>query len=230
MSDAADDPRCPECGGSIGQTATYCMHCSADLTDERAAADADGDGAWDRTDAAPTSSQESAAGPGGPSPGSGGTATEYGRRIADAIAGAPSTGGAETGRLLAPDGIVDNTLTAVVGIVGGVVVGVAGIAVLGILTGSEWAVAFGLVAWLGATAYLVRRRTVQGAIAASGYAIAIVLSSVPVIALSPVVSVDGGIEGRGGLFLALLFFVAVPAGIAAAIGWIASQFVPDDVS
>ena len=27
-----DDPRCPECGEPIGQTATYCMHCSADLT------------------------------------------------------------------------------------------------------------------------------------------------------------------------------------------------------
>ena len=30
MSDA--DPHCPECGEPIGQTATYCMHCSADLT------------------------------------------------------------------------------------------------------------------------------------------------------------------------------------------------------
>ncbi|MEF8775472.1 MAG: hypothetical protein V5A43_03085 [Haloarculaceae archaeon] len=27
----ADDPRCPACGEPIGATATYCMHCSADL-------------------------------------------------------------------------------------------------------------------------------------------------------------------------------------------------------
>lgn len=27
----ADDPRCPECGEPIGATATYCMHCSAEL-------------------------------------------------------------------------------------------------------------------------------------------------------------------------------------------------------
>lgn len=26
-----DDPRCPECGEPIGATATYCMHCSAEL-------------------------------------------------------------------------------------------------------------------------------------------------------------------------------------------------------
>jgi hypothetical protein len=26
-----EDPRCPECGEPIGATATYCMHCSADL-------------------------------------------------------------------------------------------------------------------------------------------------------------------------------------------------------
>lgn len=28
------DPRCPECGEPIGATATYCMHCSADLSTE----------------------------------------------------------------------------------------------------------------------------------------------------------------------------------------------------
>lgn len=42
-----DDPRCPECGGAIGATATYCMHCQADLTEEKEQADTDGDGYWD---------------------------------------------------------------------------------------------------------------------------------------------------------------------------------------
>lgn len=28
----SDDPRCPECGGKIAATASYCMHCDADLT------------------------------------------------------------------------------------------------------------------------------------------------------------------------------------------------------
>ncbi|QGX93981.1 hypothetical protein EI982_03895 [Haloplanus rallus] len=51
MSDSTADPRCPNCGGPIGRTATYCMHCSADLTEERAAADADDDGVWDEAEA-----------------------------------------------------------------------------------------------------------------------------------------------------------------------------------
>lgn len=221
MSDAAGQPRCPECGEPIGRTATYCVHCSTDLTEERAAADANANGVWDQAEAG-------APDPEGSTAASGDTAVAYARTVAEAIAGASSIDTREAGQLLAPDGLVDNTLTALVGIVGGIVVGLVGTIVLGIVTGSGWAVAFGLVAWLGATAYLVRRRTVGDAIAKSGYATAIVLSLVPVIALSPVVSVDGGIGERGGLFLVLLVFVAVPAGVAATIGWIASRFVPED--
>jgi hypothetical protein len=50
--------------------------------------------------------------------------------------------------------------------------------------------------------------------------------AVPLIAFSPVASVDGGVEERGGLFLVLLFFVAIPAAIAAAVGWLAARLVP----
>jgi hypothetical protein len=208
MSGEADDPRCPECGGRIGQTATYCMHCSADLTEQRDAADADDDGVWDQAD---TTTPD----PGDPAAKrqqSGGTAS-------------PST---RDEGLLAPDGIVDDTLTVVVGIGGGLIVGVVGTFTLLVATSSGWAVAFGLVAWLGATAYLVRRRTVQAAVANTGYAVALVLLAVPVIALSPAVSVEGGIGERVGFSLVLLLFVVVPAGVAAVIGWTAAQFVPED--
>jgi len=224
MNNSRDDPRCPECGEPIGQTATYCMHCSADLTDERDAADADGDGVWDQSEASPTGTHESAT---ASERDVGDAVTELGQTAGDTIAGAVSTD-TDDGQLLDPDGLVDNTLTVIVGILGGIVVGILGTIVFGFVTGSAWAIVFGLVTWLGATAYLVRRRTVQGAVAKSGYAVAIVLLLVPVIALSPVVSVDGGIEGRGGLFLGLLLSVAIPAGIAATIGWIASRFVPED--
>lgn len=197
MAEAADDPRCPECGEPIGQTATYCMHCSTDLTDELEAADADEDGTWDAASAAPGESQ-----------------------------GPPVT--EESGQLLDPDGLVDNTLTVLVGIGGGVVVGVVGTVVSLLATGSGWALPFGLVAWLGATAYLVRRRTVQGAVSRTGYAVAVVLLLVPLVALSPVVSVDGGLWERGGLFFVLFVFVLIPAAIAAALGWVAARFVPGD--
>lgn len=42
------DPRCPECGEPIGLTATYCMHCSTDLTEAREQAEGEADGFWDR--------------------------------------------------------------------------------------------------------------------------------------------------------------------------------------
>ncbi|MEF8841456.1 MAG: zinc ribbon domain-containing protein [Haloarculaceae archaeon] len=207
MSDAPADPRCPECGGPIGVTATYCMHCSADLTEERERADADGDGTWDRAEAGSAN----------------GTATGTGAT--------PSTGGGDTGtgsdELLDDEGLVDNTLTVLVGIVAGIVVGVIGTVVLLAVTGSGAAVVFGLLAWLGSTAYLVRRRTVQGAVSKAGYAVAAVLLLVPFVAVSPFVDVDGGIEGRVGGFVVLLVFVAVPAGIAAVVGVVASRFVPD---
>lgn len=192
---SAADPRCPECGEPIGLTATYCMHCSADLAEERAAADVDGDGGWDRT-----------TGTGSP--------------------GGSSVPGERGEPLLDPEGPVDDTLTVLVGIVGGLLVGVVGTLVLLVVTGSGWAIGLGVVAWLGSTAYLVRRRTAQGAVAKSGYALAVVLLSVPAIALSPVVDVDGGLAARGGLFVVLLFFAVVPAGIAAVVGWVASRFVP----
>jgi hypothetical protein len=190
------DPRCPECGEPIGQTATYCMHCSADLTAERAVADVDDDGGWDRTT---------------------GTAPAEG----------PSGTAAAADTLLDPDGAVDDTLTVVVGIVGGLLVGVVGTIVLLTVTGSGWSLALGVAAWLGATAYLVRRRTVQEAVAKGAYSLAAVLLSVPVIALSPFVDVDGGLAGRGGLFVVLLVFAVVPAGVAAVVGWVASRFVPE---
>ena len=204
----ADDPRCPECGEPIGMTATYCMHCSADLTDELE--EADGDGRWNDSPEAgqqPTSS--------------------LARRIGAAL-GVPAATGKDTSQLLDPDGFVDDALTAIVGVVGGIVVGAVGTIVLGAVTGNWLALVMGLLAWLGSTVYLVRRRTVQGAIAASAYAVAVVLVAVPVIALSPVVSVDGGYTERGGLFFVLLLFVAVPVLVALAVGWIASRFVPTD--
>jgi hypothetical protein len=202
------DPRCPECGEPIGATATYCMHCSADLTDEQAEADTDGDGTWDETEA-----------------------PSVGDVVSDAVSGTDTgaaTSGESGGQLLDPDGLVDNALTILVGIVGGAIAGLVGTIVLGVVTNSGYGVLFGILAWLVTTAYLVRQRTVQGAVSKSGYAIALVLLLVPLIALSPFVNVDGGASARGGLFVVLLVFVGVPAAIAAVVGWVAGRFVPDE--
>jgi len=204
MSTHDDDPRCPECGEPIGMTATYCMHCSADLTDEHAAADADGDLAWD------ADSSDSAT-----------TSTDFG--------GPTEREDSADGQLLDPDGLVDNSLTVLVGVAGGIVVGLLGTIVFAIVSTSAWALPFGFVAWLGSTAYLVRRSTVQGAVAKSGYAVAVVLLLVPFVTLSPFLSVEGGLVGRAQSFVILLVFVAIPAGISAIVGFLAAQFVPDEL-
>jgi hypothetical protein len=230
VSDSVDDPHCPECGEPIGQTATYCMHCSADLTEELEAADADDDGVWDGAEATGADATGETAVPSTSSDESDGSIAETATATMDTVGINTGAAGEQSEQLLAPEGLLDNTLTVLVGIVGGIVVGVIGTSVLLALTGSGWAVLLGLFAWLGGTAYLVRRSTVQAAVAKTGYAVAIVLLLVPVIALSPVVGVDGGLQERGGLFVVLAVFVALPAGIAAVFGWVASRFVPEEGS
>jgi len=219
---AEDDLVCPDCGGPIGMTATYCMHCSADLTEQREAADANDDGVWDGAEVAEYGEPDPPAGSAAADSSTSGLSPAGSRSTGtDARASTPADE-----QLLHPDGFVDNALTVVVGILAGIVVGLVGTVVLTILTGSALGLLFGFVAWLGSTAYLVRRRTVQGAIAHGAYAVAVVFLLVPFVAVSPFVSVDGGVVGRLQGFLVLLLFMAVPAGIAGAVGFVASRFVP----
>jgi hypothetical protein len=193
------------------------MHCSADLSDEKAAADTNDDGTWDRG----AGSSE-----GDPSVGDEGDASPTYNPLENAGGDAAAT--TDTGgQVLDPDGIVDNTLTVIVGILGGIVVGIVAIITLAIVTDSPWGVLLGIVAWLGSTGYLVRRRTVQGAIEKSGYAAAVVLLLIPLVAFSPLASVEEGLTGRGLFFLTALAVVSVPAIIAAVVGWTAGRFAPD---
>jgi len=191
------------------------MHCSADLSDEQAAADTNDDGTWD----------EAAGGSDGSADDSGDSAPTYDPLEDEGGDAAVSTD--TGGQLLDPDGFVDNTLTVVVGIVGGVVVGIVATVALLVMTESGWGALLGIVAWLGSTGYLVRQRTVQGAVEKSGYAAAVVLLLIPLIAFSPVADVDGGLTGRGSFFIGALLAVSIPAGIAAVVGWVAGRFAPD---
>lgn len=185
---ATEDPRCPECGEPIGQTATYCMHCSADLSGRAAT-----EGTAQST----------------------GTGTGTGTSTTDA---------AGEGQLLDPEGLLDNSLTVVVGIVGGLVIGIVATITLAFLTASGLAL-LGVVAWLVSTAYLARQRTVQGAVSKAAYGVALVLLLVPLIPLSPMVDMDPGSRALG--FVMLVFLVGTPAAIAAGIGYVASRYVPE---
>jgi len=240
---STEDPRCPECGEKIGTRATYCMHCSADLSDEQDAADIDGDGDWDRdprvaddqvdAEEDPVASVVDAA------------AEELGAASADSepadapsepSEAAPSTGrtpprqrpeATDRDELLDSDGVVDNTLTVIVGIAAGIVVGLVGTITVLVTVQTAWAFLLGFVAWVGATAHLIRRDTVQGAISRGAYAVAAVLLLTSLIPLSPLVSVEGGIGGRIEGFVAALVVVSFPAGFAAIVGYVAGRFVPE---
>jgi hypothetical protein len=185
----ADDPRCPECGEPIGITAAYCMHCSADLTEERKQADADED--WRGTSR--SSSTPQAPGP-----------TE------------------DTASLLDPDGLLDNSLTAVVGLIGGFVIGLIGSFVVATVVSFGWGIAAGILVWLGATTYLVRHRTVQETVSKAAYGIAIAIISISLIVFSPTWD-----TGNRLLDFAILVVICVfPAAIVGGVGFLAGRFVP----
>jgi hypothetical protein len=199
------------------------MHCSADLTDEQAQADTDGDETWDQgADATGTTS----AGTADTTDASGTTrAVDPGEVSADQATG--------DGQLLDPEGFVDDTLTVIVGILGGIVIGfVATLALtftLGRLGGGQGAlygVGIGFLVWLGSTAYLVRRYTVQGAISKAAYGVALVLVTMPFVGFVPALF-SNPTEHLGDLG-AVLFIVAIPALFVAGIGRFAAIFVPDD--
>jgi len=225
------DPRCPECGGKIGQSATYCMHCSADLTDERGTTEEE-HAENDPGDLIGSVTPGDVAGEDDPghSPAENTTTTTSSTTDSptDATTNTTSADVGTSDQVLDPDGLVDNTLTVIVGIVGGIVVGLVGTMVLLALTGSGWGAAFGFLAWIASTAHLVRRRTVQGAISRSAYAVAIVLLLIPLVMFSPLVN-DSNLAERGGAFVGILVFIAFPAGFAALIGYIAGKFVPEEV-
>lgn len=194
------DPRCPECGGPTGADATYCIHCSAEF-DPSEIVDANEQ---------PIDDADSTTGSQNP--------------VSNVRTASGRSGTAE--HPLDPDGAVDNTLTVIVGIIGGVVIGLLGLVVLIGTTGSGWSVPVGVLGWLLVTAYLVRRRYVLDAVAKSGYGIALTLLLVPLITVSPATSGGNGIAGQALSFVVLLIIVAIPAAIIAGLAWFASRYVP----
>lgn len=186
-----DDPRCPECGGPIAATASYCIHCSVDLEDR--------------------------------SPVAGGEMVET---LGDRGGSVSTASGRPVEHPIDPAGVMDNTLTVIVGVIGGLVIGTVGTVLLLFLTESVWGIGFGLVVWLGGTAYLVRRRYLLDAISKTAYGICLVLLAVPVVSLA----FGGSVASRGATFSVLFLIVLVPAAIAAGIGWFTSRYVPDGAS
>jgi len=238
------DPRCPECNGAVGTTATYCMHCGAEF--ERPVG-VDGDAGTDTESVTPDeidygattdvdSASEASAGVDearageveGPTtaPDAGTTDRTDGATASRSAGGDQATGPELTTweeRLdawLAPDGWLDNSLTIVIAIVAGLFVGPLALFVVGALTESIWALPVGLVAWIGSTVYFARQRTVYGAVRGGCYTVAGLF-----VVLPPAVAIagSGGLAGRVGAFIAFEIFALFFAVPLFAVGKVASH-------
>jgi hypothetical protein len=132
-------------------------------------------------------------------------------------------------RGLGPDGFIDDSLTILVGLVAGVLIGVGALFVAVLVTESAWGVLVGVVVWLVSTVVVSRQRTVLGAFRLACYALAALLVLGPMSAFSPTVGVDGGIGGRLVAFLVGEVAVAIPAGILVLVGVAAGRARPDSV-
>lgn len=172
-------------------TSAYCIHCSADLTEDRERTDTD--------EKNPTSRPSS---PQAPSP-------------------AEDTAGG--GSLLDPDGLLNTLLTIVVGLIGGIVIGLLGWFAVSSVLSIGLGIVAGVFVWLGATAKLVRCRTVQEAVSKASYGVAIGIMLVPLIVFDP--SWDAGTRAQDFVILAVI--CAFPAAIVGIVGFLAARFVPE---
>mgnify|MGYP000462914412 FL=1 len=123
----------------------------------------------------------------------------------------------DSGGLLDPDGLLDNSLTVVVGIGAGIVIGLISLFVFGIAFGGT-GVLLAFVAWLGSTAYLARRRTVFDAVRDGAFGLAAVLV-IAGIGASVGTAMDGNsIVAALVVLVPFVFFAGLVAGTGYAIG------------
>lgn len=202
------DPRCPECGGPVGSTSVYCMHCGAEFPEGPAG------GEPDRRPGGPDDSAD---------------VTDADDLSWSGAADASVERGSDEGplsRLLDPDGTVDDSLTVIVGVGVGVVGGVLVLFAVLFATSHEVSLLAGLVAWVGLTVHLARQRSVFGALRLGCYGLAVLLLLAPLSMLSPVVDVSGGYGERVVLVVVLEVVAAIPAGVLLVAGYLAGHARP----
>ncbi|WP_137286943.1 hypothetical protein [Halorussus salinisoli] len=190
------DPRCPDCDGPVSATAPYCLHCGADLESEGTGQRRGGNSNRNR---APSERAVQT------------TSSETG----DAEAAAND-------HLFDPDGLLDNSLTVLVGIVGGALVGALAFLLFGLVVQSWVSILPGGLAWTGGTAYLATRDSIGEAVKYGCYAVALLLVLFPVVSFSPATK-GGNFAGRVLLFLvAELLFGVFALGLAG-VGHVAGK-------
>lgn len=143
-----DELVCPECGGPIGQTSTFCMHCSADLADRHpsrngAAEDqsTSGDG-WMEVDAGVVDVEQA-------------RADEQEVHQQDLPPEYRSTSGA-VDRSLLPDDFAIKAVTFLLAMAGGLAVGISSAIAISRTVGGTVTYLLAVLAWTGSTAVFLR--------------------------------------------------------------------------
>lgn len=194
----APDPRCPECGEPIGMTSAFCMYCSADLTEYSEDTILGTDEQRDDT-----------------------------QRSSPPHASTPIENTTSGAQLLDPDGAGSTFLTAVVGLVGGFVIGVLLLVFVTGMLSATLGIATGFLVWLGTTIYFARRRTVQEAVSRAAYGIALALLLYALIPFSSTWEANS-LSTRLTDFVGLLVILAIPVAIVAGVGYLAGRYVPEE--
>lgn len=201
------DPRCPTCGEPVSATASYCLHCEADLpTADGPPTDSTTSDAVESTTTVDTTTA------------AGATTT------ADADAATPDDSSGPTGAT----GLLDDAATFVVALAAGLVSGLAILATTALLIPGGGPFVVAVVVWLAVTNYAGRTPTVVGAVRRGGYAVAASLALVPVAAGLAGSVEPATLEGRLFTVVFLGAFVWPVAAVVAGVGFAVGRLFGDD--
>lgn len=129
-------------------------------------------------------------------------------------------------RYFGPDGLVDDSLTVVIGVVVGAVCGFVALVVVGIVGGGGVGLLAGLGAWVGVTAWVARQYSVFGAVRGGCYALAVALLALPLVALTDAAR-GGTLTGQILLFVVGEIIFGLFAFPLVGIGYAAGKRRPD---
>lgn len=232
-----NDPQCPECGEAVSATASYCMHCYADLDDgSPGAGSADESSAGDERvtesavvdfDAPSDGVEETATGT------NEGTSTDTAARTATdtvenraneprSTSNAAQATGPKSRRDDAtagdrgwfhPDSLLDDASTGAVGILAGFVVGFLAMVLAVPTTNSAVGFLVWPVGWVAVGLYVGRTRSTFGAVRKACYVVAPTLVVLPMFWFAP--ALEGG--SAGGRIFAFVVSEVVLLPVAAAL-------------
>lgn len=193
------DPRCPECGEPVSATASYCMHCEADLPG--ATVDAD-----------PAASDDVGAAASGTAQGGGGGVENW--------SSTDESGAGREDAWIDPDSLLDNVSTVAVGVVGSLLTWIlAGLVTFWLLPPVVEDAAFWLGLAGGAVAglWMARSRTVFDAARRASYTVGGLLALVPP-AVAIALSWQDPSEAVVGIFVFGIFLWPIALAVVG-LGW-----------